>query len=92
LHAELAAPLADAKITLVYTVGGDMRRLHEALPEKMRGEHRATSSEMADLIAGALRPGDVVTVKGSLGSRMAVIVKRLLADASASAAPSAAAD
>jgi len=92
LHAELAAPLADAKITLVYTVGRDMLRLHEALPEPMRGEHRATSSEMADLIAGVLRPGDVVTVKGSLGCRMAVIVKRLLAEASAPAAPSAAAE
>jgi UDP-N-acetylmuramoyl-tripeptide--D-alanyl-D-alanine ligase len=92
LHAELAAPLAEAKVTLVYTVGSDMLRLHEALPRPMRGEHRATSSEMADLIASALRPGDVVTVKGSLGSRMAVIVKRLLADASASAAPSAAAE
>jgi UDP-N-acetylmuramoyl-tripeptide--D-alanyl-D-alanine ligase len=92
LHAELAVPLADAKIALVYTVGSDMLRLHEALPEKMRGEHRATASEMADLIAAALRPGDVVTVKGSLGSRMAVIVKRLLADATAPAAPSAAAE
>jgi UDP-N-acetylmuramoyl-tripeptide--D-alanyl-D-alanine ligase len=92
LHAELAAPLADAKINLVYTVGRDMLRLHEALPESMRGEHRATSTEMADLIAGALRPGDVVTVKGSLGSRMAVIVKRLLADATVSAAPCAAAE
>jgi UDP-N-acetylmuramoyl-tripeptide--D-alanyl-D-alanine ligase len=69
-----------------------MLRLHEALPQTMRGEHRATSSEMADLIAGTLRPGDVVTVKGSLGSRMTVIVKRLLPDATASAAPSAAAE
>jgi len=34
---------------------------------------------MAEIIAAALRPGDVVTVKGSLGSRMAIIVKRLLA-------------
>jgi len=92
LHAELAAPLTDAKVTLVYTVGRDMLRLHEALPEPMRGEHRATSSEMADLIVGVLRPGDVVTVKGSLGCRMAVIVKRLLAEAGAPAAPGAAAE
>jgi UDP-N-acetylmuramyl pentapeptide synthase len=34
---------------------------------------------MAPVIAAALRPGDVVTVKGSLGIRMAVIVKHLLA-------------
>jgi UDP-N-acetylmuramoyl-tripeptide--D-alanyl-D-alanine ligase len=79
LHAELAEPLVKAKIARVYTVGDDMARLHAALPARMRGEHRATSAEMAEIIATALRPGDVVTVKGSLGSRMAVIVKRLLA-------------
>jgi UDP-N-acetylmuramoyl-tripeptide--D-alanyl-D-alanine ligase len=56
-----------------------MALLHAALPARLRGEHCATSSEMAEIIAAALRPGDVVTVKGSLGSRMAIIVKRLLA-------------
>jgi UDP-N-acetylmuramoyl-tripeptide--D-alanyl-D-alanine ligase len=79
LHAELAAPLAAADIDLVYTVGDDMALLHAALPEHMRGGHSATSAEIAPVIAAALRPGDAVTVKGSLGSRMAVIVKHLLA-------------
>jgi len=79
LHAELAAPLAAADIALVYTVGDDMARLHAALPERMRGAHCASAVEMAPVIAAALRPGDVVTVKGSLGIRMAVIVKHLLA-------------
>jgi UDP-N-acetylmuramoyl-tripeptide--D-alanyl-D-alanine ligase len=89
LHAELAEPLVDAGIDLVYTVGDDMARLHAALPERMRGVHCARAAEMAPIIAAALRPGDVVTVKGSLSMRMAVIVKHLLADASTSAASSA---
>jgi len=79
LHAELADPLVKARISRVYTVGDDMALLHAALPARLRGEHCATSAEMAEIIAAALRPGDVVTVKGSLGSRMAIIVKRLLA-------------
>jgi UDP-N-acetylmuramoyl-tripeptide--D-alanyl-D-alanine ligase len=79
LHAELAQPLVDAGVDLVFTVGTDMEGLREALPERMRGPHRARSSEMATLVAAALRPGDIVTIKGSLGSRMAEIVKHLLA-------------
>ena len=38
---------------------------------------------MAEIVAARLRAGDVVTVKGSFGSRMGDIVKHLLADASA---------
>jgi UDP-N-acetylmuramoyl-tripeptide--D-alanyl-D-alanine ligase len=87
LHGELAQPLVEAGIDLVFTVGGDMEKLRAALPEPMRGEHRARSSEMALLLATALRPGDVVTVKGSLGSRMAEIVKPLLAGSQSATPP-----
>jgi antitoxin (DNA-binding transcriptional repressor) of toxin-antitoxin stability system len=34
---------------------------------------------MAEIVVRRLRAGDVVTVKGSFGSRMAEIVKRVLA-------------
>lgn len=86
LHIELADPLVQAKITRVYTVGDDMAQLHAALPERMRGAHCATAADMAPIIAASLRPGDVVTVKGSLSMRMAIIVKHLLAGAPAPAA------
>jgi UDP-N-acetylmuramoyl-tripeptide--D-alanyl-D-alanine ligase len=79
LHAELAQPLAEAGVALVFTVGTNMRALHDALPKKMRGGHAATSAEMAERVAGLARPGDVIAVKGSFGSRMAEVVKRLLA-------------
>src|SRR5690348_4104837 len=79
LHAELAQPLVDAGVALVFTVGSNMRALHDALPRKMRGGHAADSAAMAGKLAGLLRPGDVIAVKGSFGSRMAEIVKRLLA-------------
>ena len=79
LHAELAQPLVDAGVALVFTVGTNMRALHEALPKKMRGGHTGNAAAMAEKLAGLLRPGDVIAVKGSFGSRMAEIVKRLLA-------------
>ena len=79
LHAELAPPLSEAGIALVFTVGANMRALHDALPKKMRGGHTATSAEMAEKVARLARPGDVIAVKGSFGSRMVEVVTRLLA-------------
>lgn len=78
LHAELAGPIAETGIDLVFTVGRDMRALFEALPKRMRGDHAATSTEMAEIVIRRLRPGDVITIKGSFGSRMAEVVRRLL--------------
>jgi len=79
LHAELARPLVEADTDLVFTVGRDMRALHDALPTKRRGAHTATASEMAALLPDRLAPGDVVMVKGSAGSRMGIVVQRLVA-------------
>jgi UDP-N-acetylmuramoyl-tripeptide--D-alanyl-D-alanine ligase len=78
LHAELAEPVLAAEVDLVFTVGPEMEHLDRALPSARRSGHAATSAELAPALAAALRPGDVVMVKGSLGSRMADIVKPLL--------------
>ncbi len=78
LHAELAQPVLAAGVELVFTVGREMEHLDRALPAVRRGGHAATSAELVPALTAALRPGDVVMVKGSLGSRMAEIVKPLL--------------
>jgi UDP-N-acetylmuramoyl-tripeptide--D-alanyl-D-alanine ligase len=78
LHAELAGPVLDAGVDLVFTVGSDMRALHDALPKKRRGAHAETAAEMAELLPERLAAGDVVTVKGSYGTRMREVVARLL--------------
>jgi UDP-N-acetylmuramoyl-tripeptide--D-alanyl-D-alanine ligase len=79
LHAELAAPVLDSRAELVLTCGTDMAGLRAALPSRILGPHRDTAAELAPLVIEALRPGDVVMIKGSLGTRMADIVKPLLA-------------
>jgi UDP-N-acetylmuramoyl-tripeptide--D-alanyl-D-alanine ligase len=43
----------------------------------MRAAHAATSAELAPHVVAALRPGDAILVKGSLGSRMAKIIAAL---------------
>ena len=45
-----------------------------AIPARLRGAHAENSEALAPIVAEALRPGDAVLVKGSLGSRMKVIV------------------
>jgi UDP-N-acetylmuramoyl-tripeptide--D-alanyl-D-alanine ligase len=78
LHAELAQPVLAANVDLVFTVGREMEHLDRALPAARRGGHAATSAELVPVLTAALRSSDVVMVKGSLGSRMADIVKPLL--------------
>jgi UDP-N-acetylmuramoyl-tripeptide--D-alanyl-D-alanine ligase len=77
LHAGLAAALLASGVDLVFTAGPHMKHLHEALPRDRRGGHAPTAEALAPLVVDAVGPGDVVAVKGSFGSRMAVIVGAL---------------
>ncbi|HEU4838634.1 MAG TPA: UDP-N-acetylmuramoylalanyl-D-glutamyl-2,6-diaminopimelate--D-alanyl-D-alanine ligase [Micavibrio sp.] len=78
-HAELALPLKAANVDLVYTCGKLMKNLHDALPANQRGEHKDSSVELARIVPDVLVPGDVVMVKGSLGSKMGTVVEALRA-------------
>ncbi len=71
------APDVTATADLLFACGPEMRRLFDAVPQAMRAAHAANSAELAPLVAAALRPGDAVLVKGSLGSRMARIIAAL---------------
>jgi UDP-N-acetylmuramoyl-tripeptide--D-alanyl-D-alanine ligase len=74
----LAEPLLDAKTDLVFTLGEEMRALDDALPEAKRGGHAGDVTELAGLLGQTLRNGDVVTVKGSHGSKVYELVATLL--------------
>ena len=78
-HTELALPLKTANVDLVYTCGKLMKNLHDSLPANQRGEHTETSAELAQIVPDVLVPGDVVMVKGSLGSKMGAVVEALRA-------------
>ena len=77
LHADLALPLRAANVDLVYTCGAMMKHLHEALPEELKKVHKNNSLELAEIVPDVLVPGDVVMIKGSLGSKMASVVEAL---------------
>jgi len=54
-----------------------MRALWEALPSSRQGGYAETSTALESHVLAAIHPGDAVMIKGSLGSRMAPIVKAL---------------
>ena len=79
LHAELAESVNANAIDLVFTVGPNMARLHNALPGAQAASHADASEGVAAAVAETLSAGDVVMVKGSLGSRMSVVVDAIRA-------------
>jgi UDP-N-acetylmuramoyl-tripeptide--D-alanyl-D-alanine ligase len=78
-HEDLELPIKAANIDLVYTCGKHMKKLHERLPANQRGVHKENSKELSQIVPDVLTPGDVVMVKGSLGSKMGLIVEALRA-------------
>jgi UDP-N-acetylmuramoyl-tripeptide--D-alanyl-D-alanine ligase len=77
LHRALAKPVAANAIDLVFCCGPLMRGLWQALPSGRRGGYAESSAALEAQVLHAIRAGDVVMIKGSLGSRMAPIVKAL---------------
>jgi UDP-N-acetylmuramoyl-tripeptide--D-alanyl-D-alanine ligase len=77
LHAALADPIADAQTDLVFASGAQMKALWDVLPPARRGAYAENSAGLITPLTAALKQGDTVLVKGSLGSRMAVIIEAL---------------
>ncbi len=75
LHRDLAAPVVAAGVDIVFCCGDHMRALFEAIPPSRRGAHARNSLELVPELQAALNSGDVVTIKGSLGTNMAPLVK-----------------
>jgi UDP-N-acetylmuramoyl-tripeptide--D-alanyl-D-alanine ligase len=83
LHAGLAGPLEEHGIDLLFASGPLMRHLWENVAESRRGSYADSSSVIAEAVSKAVRPGDVVMIKGSYGSKMRVVVDALRALTSA---------
>ncbi len=77
LHRALREAVIASKVDLVFCCGPLMRNLWEALPSAQRGGYADHSAALESEVAAALRVGDAVMVKGSLGSKMKVIVAAL---------------
>ncbi len=77
MHAAIAEAEEIAAVDVIHSCGPLMKSLHDALPKAKRGEWFENSTELAAYARRALDAGDVAMVKGSLGSRMAVVVEAI---------------
>jgi UDP-N-acetylmuramoyl-tripeptide--D-alanyl-D-alanine ligase len=77
LHQQLAEVVDGAGVDVVFACGELMGSLYEALPASRRGAYAKTAEELAPLLTAGVGPGDVIMVKGSLGSRMGPLVEAL---------------
>jgi UDP-N-acetylmuramoyl-tripeptide--D-alanyl-D-alanine ligase len=78
-HEGLAPDIESAKVDLVFLSGSNMKHLFDTLPKGLQGAWAPDSTSLLPMVRAALKDGDVVLVKGSLGSRMKVIVEGLTA-------------
>jgi UDP-N-acetylmuramoyl-tripeptide--D-alanyl-D-alanine ligase len=78
-HAGLAEAVAASGAAEVFLCGPHMEALWRRLATAQKGTHRPDSAALAGEVAKALRTGDVIAIKGSLGSKMKVVVDAVVA-------------
>jgi UDP-N-acetylmuramoyl-tripeptide--D-alanyl-D-alanine ligase len=77
LHRDIAADLQAHNIDALFASGPMMKNLWDATPPLRHGAYASSAEQLAPMLLEALKPGDCVMVKGSLGSRMGLIVGSL---------------
>jgi UDP-N-acetylmuramoyl-tripeptide--D-alanyl-D-alanine ligase len=78
LHCALADLIEQTQVDLVYACGPNMVHLWDILPKRVKGAYAMTSADLAMSVCDNLVAGDVIMVKGSLGSAMGLIVEALI--------------
>jgi len=79
LHRALKEAIDAASVDLVLACGPLMGHLFEDLARGQQGTWAPSSIELVPALLEAVRAGDVVMIKGSLGTRMAPLVEAMLA-------------
>jgi len=77
LHRGLVDAVKANHVDLVYCCGPLMRNLWDALSTGKRGGYAESAAGLEAQAVGAIRAGDAIMVKGSLGSKMKTIVNAL---------------
>lgn len=77
LHAELADPLLASNADAVFCAGPHMRKLWERVPQRLRVMYAEQAADLEDRLLQEVKPGDVIMIKGSLGTKMGPLVDAL---------------
>jgi UDP-N-acetylmuramoyl-tripeptide--D-alanyl-D-alanine ligase len=78
LHRELSGGLSKNNFDLVFACGQHMLSLWKELPTSLRGGFSISPEKLSLVVQSGIHDGDVIMVKGSLGSRVGEIVKSIL--------------
>jgi len=70
LHEGLSEPIEKAQVDKVYACGTMMESLWKQLPATRQALWKPTSAELEVSLLDEIRAGDVIMIKGSLGSKM----------------------
>lgn len=84
LHLALLQPILDAGVDKVFCCGEHMKHLFDALPADKKGAYAFTSDALAPLVAAAIMPDDIITIKGSHSVAMEKVVAALEKNANSS--------
>ena len=77
LHGGLVEPIEAAGADLVFACGPEMKNMWDGLAPFRRAVYGLTSRDLLEPLLAQIRAGDVVMIKGSLGSAMGLLVKAL---------------
>jgi UDP-N-acetylmuramoyl-tripeptide--D-alanyl-D-alanine ligase len=77
LHRGLSDVLLNSKIDVVFACGTFMKSLYEQLPPHQRGHWTSSSADLLSVVHDSIHGGDTVMIKGSLGSKMGLIVSAI---------------
>ena len=77
LHRGLNEAIKANHIDLVYCCGPLMRNLWDALSTGKKGGYADSATNLEVQVVAAIRAGDAIMIKGSLGSKMKIIVNAL---------------
>lgn len=77
MHADLAAPLAEAGARLVIGVGAGAKALLDALPQSVERAWFAAADEAQSELHAKLQSGDLLLIKGSNASRVHTLAASL---------------
>lgn len=78
MHAGLAEAVVAHKVDRLFCCGPHMAHLADAVKDKIETLHSEKSTGLIEALLATVAPGDVVVVKGSLGTNMKPIVEAML--------------
>jgi UDP-N-acetylmuramoyl-tripeptide--D-alanyl-D-alanine ligase len=79
LHRDLFDAVDDAGVDLLFACGPHMKGLYDAAPSAMKGGYAETAAALSPLVTAHVQAGDVIMVKASNGTKLAILVEALKA-------------